>query len=489
VAASRAKHNGADGMVYPEPLDIWGLCCVAPRPDGLCGAEHLTYHFSMMLEHAWMALQAHDTLGISIKDGLPWIEGTVLFYDSFYRAQERQRTGKELNDDGKLVIYPSNGLEYAGGATNPVEVICGLKRVTAGLLALPDLPASSRDKLRQIQSALPELPTGRRMGRLSLLPAKSWERDYNKWEPIEMYASWPYRLVGITRLETLQLARDTWETVPADRARLCKQDYSWMANVANMAALAWPEEAKKRAIYKMANNTAPQARFPAFLGPGHDWLPDHNWGGAGIVGIQEMLLAPEPGSDGKLHLFPAWPAEWDVDFKLHAPGPTVVEAVLRGGKLELLEITPASRAKDVVNWLGKQPAYQPPPPPLSQGKQVTVSSQFDQPGYDAARAVDGDLTTRWASDFAARSGWLAVDLGEEQEIGRVWIAEIEWPETRAFAIEIKQGDAWKEVARGTTIGPDHEIVFPPVKARVVRLNVSEAARPININEFQVFPAR
>ena len=327
------------------------------------------------------------------------------------------------------------------------------------------------------------------MGRLSLLPAKSWERDYNKWEPIEMYACWPYRLVGITSPETLQLARDTWETVPADRARLCKQDYSWMANVANMAALAWPEEAKKRAIYKMANNTAPQARFPAFFGPGHDWLPDHNWGGSGMTGVQEMLLAPEPGPDGKLHLFPAWPAEWDVDFKLHAPGPTIVEAVLRGGKLESLKVTPESRAKDVVNWLGKQPAYQPPPPPLSQGKQVTVSSQFDQPGYDAARAVDGDLKTRWASDFAARSGWLAVDLGEEHEIGRVWISEIEWPETREFAIEIKQGDTWKQVAHGTTIGPDKEIIFPPVKARVVRLNVSKAVRPININEFQVFPAR
>ena len=143
----------------------------------------------------------------------------------------------------------------------------------------------------------------------------------------------------------------------------------------------------------------------------------------------------------------------------------------------------------MVNWLGKQPAYQPPPPPLSQGKPVTVSSQFDQSGYDAARAVDGDLKTRWASDFAARSGWLAVDLGEEHEIGRVWISEIEWPETREFAIEIKQGDTWKQVAHGTTIGSDKEIIFPPVKARVVRLNVSKAVRPININEFQVFPAR
>lgn len=492
TAAARAKLHSAEGVVYPEPLDIWGLCCVGPRPDGLCGAEHLTYHFSMMLEHAWMALQGRDALGISMAKDLPWIEGTVLFYDSFYRAQTKKRTGKELGEDGSLCIYPSCGLEYAGGATDPIEVVCALRRITAALLALPGLAASSQERLERIQATLPDLPTGKRQGRLSLLPAKSWERDYNKWEPIEMYAFWPYRLVGITKPGTLQLARDTWETVPADRARLCKQDYSWMANVVNMAALAWPEEAKKRAIYKMANTAAPQARFPAFFGPGHDWLPDHNWGGAGMVGIQEMLLAPEPGPQGKLHLFPAWPAQWDVDFKLHAPGPTIVEAVLRGGKLVSLKVTPKSRARDIVNWLGRQPACQPPPPPpipLSQGRQVTVSSQFDQPGYDAARAVDGDPKTRWASDFAARDGWLAVDLGEAKDMGSAWISEIEWPETQEFTIEIKQGETWKEIARGTTIGADKTIEFPPVRAREVRLHVLKAKRPININEFQVFPPK
>jgi hypothetical protein len=231
TAAARARTNGAEGVVYPEPLDIWGLCCVGPRPDGLCGAEHLTYHFSMMLEHAWMAWQARDALGVSLAKDRPWMEGTIFFYDSFYRAQTKQRTGKELSDAGKLVICPACGLEFAGGATDPIEVVCGLKRVTAGLLALRELPPASRERLQRIQSTLPEIPAGKRQGRPSLLPARSWERDYNKWEPIEMYAYWPYRFMGITQPDTLQLARDTWETVPADRARLCKQDYSWMANV------------------------------------------------------------------------------------------------------------------------------------------------------------------------------------------------------------------------------------------------------------------
>ena len=85
-----------------------------------------------------------------------------------------------------------------------------------------------------------------------------------------MYAFWPYRMVGIIKPETLQLARDTWDSVPADRSKLCKQDSSWMANVMNMAALGWTEKARERASYKLANKTAPQARFLAFFGPGHD---------------------------------------------------------------------------------------------------------------------------------------------------------------------------------------------------------------------------
>ncbi len=489
IAEDRARNQGAEGVAYTEPLNIWGLCPVGPRPDGLCGATHLTYHFSMGVENAWMNLQAHDVMGIPLGKDLEWIAGTVLFYDSFYRSELKKRAGREHDESGHLVMYPANGLEFAGDATDPIDGVAGFTAVTDGLLRLKSLPPALRTRLASIRKTIPPLPVARRSGVKALLPAKTWNSDYNKWEPIEMYAAWPYRLVGVTRPETIQLARDTWDTVPEDRARLCKQDYSWMANVANMAALASPEKAKERVIYKMANTAAPQARFPAFFGPGHDWLPDFNWGGAGMTGVQEMLLAPEPGSNGKLHLFPAWPVEWDVDFKLHAPGQTLVEASLKGGKLVSLKVTPESRKKDIVNWLGKHPAWEPlkPRPSLGQGKPITASSQFTEPGYDAKLANDGDPKTRWASDYGARSGWLEIDLGGEVEIASVVVSEVEWKETRRFSIEVKQGGAWKEVANGTTIGSDKEIAFAPVKATHVRLNVAESSNAININEFQVFP--
>lgn len=488
VARARAHNLKAEGACYIEALDIEGLCNVYPNGQSMSKAAHLDYHFSMGLEHAWITLLGHGVLGTDIRGDVTWMVEQVRFFDSFYRLQTKERTGKEYSDSGKLVLYPLSGLEFALKATDAIETVAGLRRVTEGLLALKELPQSDRDFLSAVQKTLPELPVAVCNGKKTLQPAAKWEAEANPWELPEMYAAWPYRFVGVTQPETLQLARDTWDSIPNrgdQRNTICKvDDLSWMPNVAYTASLAWPEESKKRAITKLSN-LAGSMRFPAFFGPGHDWMPDHNWGGAGTVGIQEMLLAPEPGPNGKLYLFPSWPADWDVDFKLHAPGQTIVEGVLKGGKLVSLKVTPKSRAKDVVNWLGKQPPFH-SSKSLSQGKKVTTSSQFNQPGYEADKAVDGDCKTRWASEFAARSGWIQVDLGEEKEIRRVRLSEIEWPETREFAIEIKQGDAWKVVDRGTTIGKEKEIVFSPVKAQFVRLNLLKADRALNLNEFQVF---
>lgn len=90
-----------------------------------------------------------------------------------------------------------------------------------------------------------------------------------------------------------------------------------------------------------------ERRFPAFWGPGMDWTPDHNWGGSAMIGLQEMLMQV----DGeKIFLFPAWPGDWDVHFKLHAPYSTTIEGIIKHGKVEKLEVLPASREKDISIW-------------------------------------------------------------------------------------------------------------------------------------------
>jgi len=60
--------------------------------------------------------------------------------------------------------------------------------------------------------------------------------------------------------------------------------------------------------------------------------------------LQSMLLQ----ADGKrLLLFPAWPEEWNVQFRLHAPGRTIVMAAAEHGKVKASEVSPSARTSDL----------------------------------------------------------------------------------------------------------------------------------------------
>ncbi|RDC62525.1 hypothetical protein AHMF7616_01119 [Adhaeribacter pallidiroseus] len=127
------------------------------------------------------------------------------------------------------------------------------------------------------------------------------------------------------------------------------QDHAWKG-VEYRSSRAYeraPDKPIIRADSKLETKKMKDAnrRFPTFWGPGHDWVPDHNWGGTGMIGLQEMLLQE---SDGKIYLFPAWPKQWDVDFKLHAPQNTLIEGILKNGVVTKLQVSPGSRQNDVI---------------------------------------------------------------------------------------------------------------------------------------------
>ena len=64
-----------------------------------------------------------------------------------------------------------------------------------------------------------------------------------------------------------------------------------------------------------------------------------------MIAVQEMLMQEV---DDTLYLFPAWPKEWDVRFRLHASRSTVVEAELRRGKVINVHVTPARASANIV---------------------------------------------------------------------------------------------------------------------------------------------
>jgi alpha-L-fucosidase len=128
-----------------------------------------------------------------------------------------------------------------------------------------------------------------------------------------------------------------------------------------------------------------------------------------------------------------------------------------------------------------------PPPPVSRGKSASASSVWNsQRGFDAAAAFDGSPATRWGAVENSRSGWLEVDLGEPRLVDRAMIDEGSWNRVRQFELQAQQGEDWKTIASGTTLGPTKEISFPAVTARVVRLNILKANDVPTICEFEVY---
>jgi hypothetical protein len=70
-----------------------------------------------------------------------------------------------------------------------------------------------------------------------------------------------------------------------------------------------------------------------------------------MIGMQEMLLQE---ANGKIYLFPAWPKDWNVHFKLHASQNTVIEGELINGELRNLKVTPEERKTHIINLINKE---------------------------------------------------------------------------------------------------------------------------------------
>lgn len=131
---------------------------------------------------------------------------------------------------------------------------------------------------------------------------------------------------------------------------------------------------------------------------------------------------------------------------------------------------------------------------LALGKPVEVSSVW--PGREdelnKSHITDGKLDTIWASEESARSAWVTVDLGTTQEVSAATLSDSPYHRTQAFNLEAKVDGEWKKLAEvtplveGTVIGDGLDISFPPVKARLFRLNITKASNTPTLAEFQLF---
>ncbi|HEY5368515.1 MAG TPA: DUF5703 domain-containing protein [Hanamia sp.] len=305
----------------------------------------LQYLWDTVFEFCDMMLDEQQYTGEDIHKYIPFIESCLRFFDEHYRYLAKHRGTKALTEDGKLILYPGSGAETFKMAYNSSSTVAALQTITKRLIKLPAEYGTpeERDQWKQFLDRIPDISYQSFDGHVTIAPAHSWERINNVESP-QLYPVYPWGIFGIGK-PGLDTALNTYKY---DTNVVKFRSYvGWKQDNIFAARLGLTEDAWRLTSLKLRNS---DRRFPAFWGPGFDWVPDHNWGGSGMIGVQEMLMQTD---DKRILLFPAWPKNVDVHFKLHAPYNTTVEAELKDGKILMLKVLPEERKKDVEFFLEK----------------------------------------------------------------------------------------------------------------------------------------
>jgi hypothetical protein len=334
------KYFGHDGAHYPETITFWGAEVSAhygwtpfeqrATPEAECA--YVRYYWSCGIELSlilWTRYVYTQDNTFARVFLVPIVDAITEFYDLHY---PRDATGK-------IRFEPAQSLETWHEAINPLPEIAGLRYLLPKLLELPANLATDamRSRWQRMLDALPPIPIGQKDGKRVVLPAERFNKKKNTENP-ELYGVFPHRLFGVGKPD-LELARDTFA------ARLHQSHDCWSQDDVQMALLGLTDQATEFVSKRASDASHSDSRFPAFWNAFHDWIPDMDHGGVLQLALQFMLMQCE---GREIRLLPAWPSEWDADFKLHAPYQTVVEGKVREGKLTNLRVTPESRQADVV---------------------------------------------------------------------------------------------------------------------------------------------
>ncbi|NNM85728.1 MAG: hypothetical protein HKL96_08240 [Phycisphaerales bacterium] len=345
VCTARAGlYFNARGCYFPETMTVWGTYANAdygwnrkghPPSFVACGYWKHAWNqgpelVNLMLDY-WHYTRDENFLAGRL---LPMAVDVLEYFDSRFKRDAH----------GRMILNPTQAVEtYWYGVINDAPSSSGLVAITERLCALPKhlVPTKLQAYFRRMRQAAPLVPTqeatcqGKTVRKLA--PAEQYINKTHNCENPELYPVWPFRLYRPGK-------PDYDQAVWAYKLRRNHLYVGWGYDANCAAILGMADEAAKILKIKCANSNG-RYRWPATWGPNFDWLPDQNHGGNLLETATSMLLQ----FDGdKILLLPAWPRHWDAIFKLHAPDKTVVECELRSGTVTRLDVTPASRRKDVV---------------------------------------------------------------------------------------------------------------------------------------------
>jgi alpha-L-fucosidase 2 len=331
--AATKTYFGHDGAYYPETFHFWGNYADAnygfnrgDLPPGITENRYIRRHWVGIIEIVGMMLDTyHATQDEAFRDTMliPLAAETFRFYDQHWQR----------GDDGKILYSPSQSLETYFETVNPTPDIASMRYLIPRLLKLP-IPESLRTEWERQLADQPLLPMTTEDEKARILPAQEFGQATNVENP-ELYAVFPFRLFTLATAskEELQTAINSYH------ARRNRANQGWQQGPIWAALLGLTREAQTAVVDRVRSN-AQGYRFPGFYGPYYDWTPDQDHISVFQTALQLMLMQCE---GDQILLLPAWPPEWDVHFKLHAPKNTTVECEVKDGRIVNLVVTPASR--------------------------------------------------------------------------------------------------------------------------------------------------
>jgi hypothetical protein len=336
--AATKKYFGHDGAYYPETFHFWGN--YADRnygfnrgdlPHGITENRFIRRHWVGIIEIVGMMLDYYEaTQDHAFRDAMliPLAVETLRFYDQHWKR----------GDDGKIVYSPSQSLETYFDTVNPTPDIAGIRYLIPRLLKLPVAESIQAEWEKQLADQ-PEIPLVTQDGKTRILPAQNFGGATNVENP-ELYAVFPFRRFTLASAseEELEIGIATYQ------ARRHRANVGWQQGPIWSAMLGLTQEARSLVVQR-ARDKAKGYRFPGFYGPNYDWTPDQDQISVFQTALQYMLMQCE---GDKILLLPAWPEDWDVSFKLHAPKNTTIECEVKQGKVVRLIVSPESRRNDVT---------------------------------------------------------------------------------------------------------------------------------------------
>jgi hypothetical protein len=432
-----------DGAYYRENIEPTGGerdCGRDGKPLKVKAGENRgqgyyhSFYFTCGLETAAMMIDYAKYSGDeTFRDEVlvPFAREVLLFFDKHY----------ERDADGKLRIDPGMVLETFWIAVNPAPDVAGLQHNLDELLAMDVGTDEDKTNWERFRAEIPEVHLHEIDGRVAIAPALEWANKRNS-ENGELYPVFPFRRFGIG-LGNKDIAQWTVQH------RTCRnmEHKCWGQDQIHWACAGDAASAQSGLIGRFFV-ASPLCRFPLYGSEGPDSCPDFDHFGSGSTALQRMLVQE---ADDKILLLPAWPATWDVDFKLHVARQTTVSGKVVDGKLVNWSIEPASRAEDVVLFEPQVAPERPVVPhndlSLLLGKDHSDGSPF-RGQIGRATVLRGALTTEMIEALASGdrtkklTGENVVHCALDPKAGDVLAAELE-EITGSISFE-----AWIQPAKG-----------------------------------------